>query len=361
MHICLNSKPMRRAGSIILEIAIVTPVFLLLGAFMLTAISCARADILFAQAVDQVTQEIAVVLPLAGAGIDLAGDALYYINEATALTGGSTEAGSSESTAEEILQGVMGGVGALLDEFGIQGEDLFGTLLFGEAIRNRIVDTFNTYNESESLLHSRIENVSVYVDYDEPNKAVWLHVYYQWNTLFGYSDKMIMSCVPIFGDLELTLPETTDVTDKEDKVWLLNNFERGYSLRSTYGANLPSSYPVIGKWESGTATSIKSIDLTAPGYQISRSLTSYIQELISDLSEFNGTAEAWGKDNILITGDQITSRVLVIIIPANSSEEVYNELVTGLAFASACGVQTQIEKYGNSYRYIKEESSNIEN
>ena len=83
MRTRLNNQFCSKAGSIILEIAIVTPVFLLLAAFMLTAISCARADILFSQAVDQVTQELAVAVPVAGAGIDIAGEALIFINNAS--------------------------------------------------------------------------------------------------------------------------------------------------------------------------------------------------------------------------------------------------------------------------------------
>ena len=273
MRTRLNNQFCRRAGSIILEIVIVSPVFLLLAAFMLTAISCARADIFFSQAVDQITQELAVAVPVAGAGIDIAGEALTFINNASINSDKSAQANLSETKAGEILTGMLGGVGAALEALGIEGGDVFGTLLFGEGIRNRIVETFYTYNFSETMLHSRIENVSVSVKYDTDNSVIWLYVYYEWNTLFGNSDKTIISAVPIFGDLELSLPETTDETATADKVWMLSNFERGYSLRNTFAGNLPPSYPVIAKWDNNTATSIKSIDLTAPGYRSSGPLS----------------------------------------------------------------------------------------
>ena len=353
----LHKKHNTNFGSIILEIAIVTPVFLLLITFMLTAISCARADILFSCAVDQVTQELAIAVPVAGAGIDIAGEALKYMNMTSANDAGSQQSGTAESDTGKILVGSAGGIGAVLESLGIDGEDVFGTLLFGEGIRNRIVETFYTYNSSESLLHSRIQNVSVYADYDDSNKVIWLNIFYQWNTLFGSADKMIISAVPVFGDLILTLPETSDETSQEDNVWLLINFERGYSLRTEFGGNLPSSYPVIAKWENGTATSIKSIDLTAPGYQCAGTLYENVQEFVDDLSGFNGTAEPWGKDNIIIGSEQITERVLVIVIPENSPSEVYNELMSGTAYASTRGVQVRIEDYGNSYRYIAKETS----
>ena len=358
MHIHMHNRIFARHGSIILEIAVAAPVFLLLGAFMLTAISCARADILFSCAVDQVTQELAVAVPLAGAGIDLAGEAMAYINNTSQDAGTSDQTGSA-GTAGKTLSAAAGGAGAVLEALGIEGGDVLGTLLLGKGIRDRIVQTFSTYNSNESLLHSRIQNVSVYVDYDASDNIIWLYVYYQWNTLFGPADKTIVSAVPIFGDLELSLPETEGESSQKDEIWLKGNFERGFSLRNTYGGNLPSNYPVIARWENGTATSIKSIDLTAPEYQSGKSLSDNISEFIDDLAEFSGTADPWGKDNISISGNQITQRVLIIIIPENSPAEVYDKLMTGTAYAAVKGVEIRIEKYGNSYRYIDKVSADI--
>lgn len=359
MRIHLHNRFGARPGSIILEIAVTAPVFLLLGAFMLTAISCARADILFSLAVDQVTQELAVAVPIAGAGIDLAGEALACINGASQDAGGSAQTGSAAANAGKTLSIAAGGAGAVLEALGIEGGDVFGTLLLGKGIRDRIVQTFNTYNTNESLLHSRIQNVSVYVDYDASGNVIWLYVYYQWNTLFGPADKTIISAVPVFGDLELTLPDTEAQSSQKDEVWLLGNFERGFSLRNTFGGNLPPSYPVIAGWDNGTATSIKSVDLTAPEYQSGESLYANISEFIDDLSEFSGTADPWGKDNISISRDQITQRVLVIIIPENSPAEVYDNLMSCTANAGMKGLQMRIEKYGNSYRYIDKNTNDI--
>lgn len=352
-----NNQLCRRAGSIILEIVIAAPVFLLIAAFMLTAISCARADILFSQAVDQVTQELAVAVPVAGAGIDIAGEALTFINNAAVNSDTPGQVNPSASKAGTILTGTLGGVGAVLDALGIESGDVFGTLLFGEGIRNRIVETFNTYNQSEKMLHSRIENVSVSVDFDALNKVIWLTIYYEWNTLFGNSDKTIITAVPIFGDLELTLPETTDETAPADKVWMLSNFERGYSLRTSFGGNLPSSYPVIAKWENNTATSIKSIDLTAPGYHSLGCLSETIQDYMDELAAFEGTVEPWGQDNIQISSNDIAKRVLLLIVPLNSPPEVYDELLSCMEYGNLRGIQVFAEKYGNSDRYSVADTS----
>jgi len=353
-----NNRICRSAGSIILETVIVTPVFLLLGTFMLTAISCARADILFSQAVDQVTQELAVAVPVAGAGLDIAQEALVFINNVSVSSNGSVQADTSKTNPVEILSGTLGGAGAVLEALGIDGSDVFGTLLFGEGIRNRIVETFYTYNSSEIMLHSRIENVSVSIDYEASSKVIWLNVYYEWSTLFGHAGKMIVSAVPIFGDLELTLPETADAASPADKVWMLSNFERGYSLRSSFGGNLPPSYPVIAKWENNTATSIKSIDLTAPGYHSYGPLSDNIKNFIDELAGFQGTPEPWGKENIQISNNDISNRILLLIIPLNSPLEVYDELLSWTVYANLRGVQIIVEKHGNSDRYSIEDNSN---
>jgi len=354
MRINLQNK---KTGSIVLEIAISAPVFLLLGAFILTAISCAKADILFSQAVDQVTQELSVAVPVAGGGIDLAGDTLSFINGCTSGSGDTPRDSSSALTAAEILSSSIGGAGAVLESLGIDGEDIFGTLLFGEGIRDRIVSTYYSYCSGERLMQSRISNASVYVDYDKENNTIWLHVYYQWRTLFGLSDRTIISAVPVYGDLEITLPVTDEDGKKEDKIWLLDNFERGYALRYAFGSNLPSNYPVIAIWDGGTATSIKSMDLTAPGYRSEAAVSDKICGEIDSLSEFTGTDYAWGKDKIVINEEQIHSRILIIVIPNNSPDTVYDELLSCSVYADAHGVQVRIEKYGNSYRYSDKGSS----
>jgi len=79
-HTHADSFRFRKTGSIILEIAITAPIFLLVSAFLLTGITCARADVLFSQAIDQVTQEIAVGVPAVGGAIDLMEAVLSILN-----------------------------------------------------------------------------------------------------------------------------------------------------------------------------------------------------------------------------------------------------------------------------------------
>ncbi|WP_442869484.1 hypothetical protein [Bradyrhizobium sp. CCBAU 11434] len=78
------------------------------------------------------------------------------------------------------------------------------------------------------------------------------------------------------------------------------------------GANLPSSFPVIDRFASGTATSIKSIDLNAATYQNIGSLTSRLNGYVDAVANFNGATFAGTE----IRSSQITARQLQLAIPS---------------------------------------------
>lgn len=343
----------RLSGSVVLELAIALPVFLLIGAFLLTSISCRNADILFSQATDQVTQEISLLLPIVGAGLDVAESALGIVNHFTS----SPEKSDTESRVKETATSVMAGIATVFEVFGIEIEDQLTTLVLGKAIHDRIVSVYQSYCQDE-LLAARISDVGVYVDVDHDTRVIWLRIYYRWQTLFGPCDRMIISAVPIYGDISLTLPGTEGTQDDKDAVWMMSNFERGMKLRGIFGANLPSSYPTIAIWSSGTATSIKSIDLTAPEYSQEGPLTRRVRGYILDLARFQGTPNGFGKSDIVINPEDIISRQLILVIPENSPSNVYNELEACLGLASENDVDICISRYGNSYRFMPKSDVN---
>jgi len=307
------------------------------------------------QSVDQVSQEIAVVLPVVGLGTDLTEKGISLLNDCAA---GAELTAPGDGKTQEALKTVassVGGVSAILDAFGIESADLAGTLLFGTVIRDRIRGTYESYCDTDVLLKDRIRNLSVYVDCDYDKHIIWLQVYYEWNTFFGTAEKSITEAIPIYGDIILTLPDTGEVRDGNDEIWMKGNFERGLKLRSNFGGNLPASYPVIAKFENGTAVSIKSLDLTAPDYQISGHVCDKIYGDIDELAEFQGTDAPWGSDGIWIKKGEVLNRELLIIIPENSTPEAYNELMACMNYAASNHVTIRIEKYGNSYRYADKE------
>ncbi len=338
----------RNIGSVVLEMAIALPVFLLIGAFLLTSISCRNADILFSQATDQVTQEVSLILPVVGVGMDVAESALGIIDHFSASPGKS----DAESKVKDTATTVITGITAVFEAFGIEIEDQITTLVLGKAIHDRIISVYQSYCQDE-LLAVRISDVGVYIDVDNPARVIWLRVYYRWQTLFGPCDRMIVSAVPIYGDISLTLPDTKNIDNDKDSVWMMSNFERGIRLRSVYGANLPATYPTIAIWSNGTATSIKSIDLTAPEYSQEGSLTRKVRGYIMALAHFQGTPNGFGKSDIVITPEDIISRQIIIVIPENSPPNVYNELEDCIAIASENDVLVRISRYGNSYRFTE--------
>lgn len=102
--------------------------------------------------------------------------------------------------------------------------------------------------------------------------------------------------------------------DKASSIWSKGNFERGKYFREKYGANLPYNFRTISRFESGNATMIRSLDLTAKSYQTESNLTRELNQLVSTLLDFNPTA----KEHLKL-GGPITKRSVLLIIPENSS------------------------------------------
>lgn len=333
-------------GSIILEMAIAVPTFIVISTIILVSINCRNADIVFSQAVDQVSGEIAVSIPVIGAGIDVVTEISNIVSPAS-----ESDESDVDNSIEEGALNAVGIAAAVSNYFGIDGADILGTILFGQMIRDRIVEAYNEFSEND-IVKDIIRNVSVAVDYDAENRVVWIRTYYEWATPFGTYDKMIESAAPIYGNLAIEFHDNA-TNEQADEIWTESNFVRGDYFRKHFGGNLPHSFPVISSWKNGTATSIKSIDLTAPTYRDEEALYKKVIEHINDLSEFQGTDQPWGKDQITIENSEITSRVLIIVIPCNSDDSIVSQLESYKEYASSKGVILKIEKYGDSYKYVE--------
>ncbi len=326
--------------------AIAVPIILIVSLIVLMGINCVKADIIFAQAVDQATNEAAITIPLLDTGMDALSGLLSDVKiEAV-----------DHDDKKDSYSGLSEGLGlatAIMNYVGFEGEDIFGTLVFGKAIRDRIMWTYER-NCDNDVTYNSIDNVSVYVDFDRDSKMIYLDVYYQWITPFRDVDKEIRSAVPVYGELVLNL-EGNGETSK-DSVWEKENFERGLYFRELYGANLPESFPVLSAWRNGTATSIKSIDLTAPSYESGNDLKKKVIGHIKEIAEYSGTDKPWGKDQIYIDGRSIEERVLIIIVPENSPTSVLDELNGYRSYAEQKDVELVINLHGVSGRYVDDKN-----
>jgi hypothetical protein len=131
------------------------------------------------------------------------------------------------------------------------------------------------------------------------------------------------------GDLEqrrtMTAPlwlsgdGTRDSRD-ERNVWDLGNLERGRTLRTRFGANLPLGYPVLASYRNGLATAIHSMDLSPYGWDGVSGAEAELSDWIDGLAGFEGTASPWGEGGIRIPPGSIRSRHLLLIVPTNVDE-----------------------------------------
>jgi len=333
-------KVNEKKGGVALEASIVTPIFLLSIVFLLQLMICIRSETYLMQAVDQVSAEMAVAAPAAGAGL-----------QAVTELSGHFLAGFQEGNESGVLENVgqvIGGIGAVFEGIGIEGEDILGTILLGEVVRDRILSYYQSY-DNKSIPMNSISDVSVYLDFNNEEKWIRLEVYYVRNTLFGKEKRELYSLVPLYERISFAFSNTED--SSADAVWELGNFQRGTILNEKFGGNLPFTYPVISKWENGTATSIKSIDMTAPSYQSGMTLEQKILGHLFDLSHYFGTNTPWGSQEIFIQAEDIKRKSLFLVIPKNAPMETLSVLNRMKDTAAEMDLELHWEYYGNSYRY----------
>lgn len=345
-----KNKVLSKKGSFILEMAVTAPVFLILIIFVLHLITCIRTETLLMQAIDQVTAEIAAAAPLISAGEEVVQEAIQSMSGSAAV---------SDTTSSLIKE--ADGINAILAGLDVDAGDLIGTVLFGETIRNRIVSYYNLYKKENTIGKiDLISDLSVNLDIDNQEKVIYIHGHYKRNSLFGKQDRQIKSAVALFSPiLEVIKEPKNDIDDKKNGVWELDNFQRGQILRKEHGGNLPSTYPVIARWDNNIATAIKSMDLTAPGYQNSGMVQKAIGEYLRELSSFEGTENPWGKDKINISSGMIQKKKLIVVIPGNYTISAYDELVSCETDAKNAGVEINWVIYGESQRYTDNKGNEL--
>jgi hypothetical protein len=105
--------------------------------------------------------------------------------------------------------------------------------------------------------------------------------------------------------------------------WDLPPTARGRALEQLFGHNLNPNNPTVDIWkeDSGTVTSLKSVDLDSPSYRVEentpRALYNKLSKCVNDLAEFQGSYYA----DIRIPEEEIKSRVLTVIVPSEGTAE----------------------------------------
>lgn len=332
-------------GSIILEAAIVIPMFLLMTLLLLSVILTVSAEIYFYRATENVTQEMMVAVPILSEGADalssMAGNALDGIPLISSEDQGS-------------IQTVVTALGGIAGVTGVDPGEIMYTAVFGRWIRDRIVVEYQEMTADRTWMQHCIKDCSVYLEYDSTKMATILHVYYTLDIGVRETEKEYVSSIPMYTD-EWEVSNQDPLSSDANTVWTLPNFARGIAIREAFGGNLPANYPTIARWENGKATAIKSIDITSPYYEDADHLSMTIEGQIDDIVEYDGCSTSWGTD-FTIDSSMIRDRELILVVPSNGNEESMQILEEYRNYASLRGVELIIETYGASMRYQTEEN-----
>jgi hypothetical protein len=248
---------------------------------------------------------------------------------------------------QAIFQEIMpaGQVQALLSDALL---DLSSSALLGRLLQNRLDYWLDEFSAGQSGWLGRITRRSLYLDWRLDRQQLWIYLSFELKTPFGGVQRQTAAVVPLWIGSGGERSEKAEA----DQVWLLDNFSRGQQLRRCLGGNLPADFPVIARFLSGEALSIKSMDLTAPSYQEASVVLDRIGRQINDLAAFQGAVHHRAQQTVAIAPAEITSRRLLLVIPDNC-RQVWLESVLDEAArqAAAAGVSLEVMRQGSSARY----------
>ena len=126
-----------------------------------------------------------------------------------------------------------------------------------------------------------------------------------------------------------------------DSVWTLNPFVRGQRIEQALGHNLPSNFPVIDRFQNGMATSIKSLDLGAPTYQSTATLSRTLNGYIDKVASFQG--RSWAGVNI--RAQDISGRALDLAVPGRGSAAQQTIINQSVRYGASRGVTVNVIIY----------------
>lgn len=326
-------------GMISLEAAIILPLVLILLFFLLSAVRLLREDSLIRYAIDKSCEEMALFLPAAEAlASPLAGVASEFDEIITRLL--------PLPEAKEIIMAMAADIGS--------------SLLLANLTNNRLDFWLDEGRAGLGLDHIQHER-QIFFNWQAKDNLIGLHVSYRQNTLLGPIQKSAYGIIPLWLsnglDLESKEEEQKEAEDEGD-IWSLSNFERGQRFRELFGGNLPFSFPVIARWDGRTATSIKSMDLTAPSYSTAYMASRQLERHLLELANFQGAAYKNKGQEYFVLAEDIRTKELILIIPKNypnwlslEQRRIWQDL------ASQLNIRLTIKETGISRRFLESDQN----
>ncbi|NLV99176.1 MAG: hypothetical protein GX034_05205 [Clostridiaceae bacterium] len=309
-------------ASMALEMAVILPIILFIIFVFYGHVQEIEQSISARHALDQLASEIELLYPLS----DL-------------ISSGE------EISDSQLLQ--------IIDDLGIKDHimdfavDIVASLLAGPVLNQR-------YNHwLEEICAARSQDVPqgerrFFVDYVPERNLIYLGMSFSRTSLMASGEEYVKSSVPLWsrGKYNFNNNSNTDDEEEADDIWNMSNFQRGLEFQEMYGANLPTTYPTIARWSSATATSIKSMDLTAPSWQTRGAAEGRVYSFIDNLSAFEGGPEPGPGIG------EIRKKQLILIVPRNHAGWLDDEVISQwTSYASGYGVELEVSRYGESKRY----------
>ncbi len=113
---------------------------------------------------------------------------------------------------------------------------------------------------------------------------------------------------------------------------------RGFVYEAAAGGNLVRNYPVIDKFISGVATSIKTLDLKAKSYQKAGAVYSKLKGYIDDLYDFQGTI----KGGVNTTNGAIKEKILDVAIPKGATTQQVEMIQKAVQYGESKGITVKV-------------------
>jgi hypothetical protein len=139
--------------------------------------------------------------------------------------------------------------------------------------------------------------------------------------------------------------EDENAADKQNSgtnVWDLAPLKRGVRIQQELGRNLPDRFPVISKFEQGTAVMIKSIDLEETTYHKPANLRSKVNGFISELMEFKSGSYM----DTTVKAEDIKNKKLIIVVPEGTISPDIQKTFDECIRRAGGDIVIEIKEYG---------------
>ena len=216
-------------------------------------------------------------------------------------------------------------------------------LSFMEYTSFRINYSINELFSSNRRLNKFIKLEKIYPELSL-DQRLYMHIEYKLFYPFSREDKVYT--VPIVMWSSRRSYRRGSLHEYTGSIWDEDNFTRGKFFQDQLGANLPHGFPQISSYENGEIGLIKSMDLNKKTWENPEAVREEVCKQIDGLSAYSGNEKPWGKDQIYIRKEDISSRTFKLVVPEDYSREKYDEIFKEItSYSNSRGVHTTIVPY----------------